>query len=205
MTGLMGLPDGAKVLFITLTSVGRPGFAFLMKAWVKLLARLRRRYGAKGYVCKKEAGKRRGMQHLHILLVSPAGRIPHSYICQEWYKLTGAYIAWLRDCPVDGNGGVLAQYLAKYLGKGEDAKVWRKEVTYSADWPKSVAPRFTKLDYLLCEGDGRWWRSGPDILTRSINNWPLGKRWMASGLNEVISCPVGECFGQPLYVDSGDG
>ena len=201
VSGIQQLPEGAKLLFITLTSVGRPGFDFLMKAWQKLLARLRRKFKARGFVCKKEEGKVARMQHLHILLVSPGGRIPYSYICAEWFKLTGAYITWIRDCPADGRGGVLWQYLAKYLGKGQDAKVWRKEVTYSADWPKAPGPKFYKLGFEEAVG-GRGEHLGPSSMTRWGWGWPSPVRWMASGLLEAIPCPdLAGCFGLPMAVD----
>ena len=203
VTGLNGLPEGARVLFLTLTSVGRPGWAWLMKRWTRLVAKLRRRWGVRGYVCKKEQGKRRGMRHLHVLLESPSGRIPHSYICSEWMRMTGAYITWLRECPVDGGGQVLGRYLAKYLGKGDDARIWRKEVTYSAGWPKAAGPRFLKLDWMMADGGmtpGRGEISGRAV--HRVLGWPYAVGWTAGGLQLVLPClDPARCFGETLAVE----
>lgn len=190
MAGLAGAPEGAKVIFLTLTSLPGADWRKLMKSWTQLVAGLRRRHMVGDYVCRKEEGSQTGMKHLHVLLISPRGRLPYREIVQSWSRMTGAYIAWLRDTGIDRKHYILGRYLAKYLGKGTDgdARVWRKEITYSTGWPKVAGPVTRVLE--------TWKAAAP------LTAWGAGAWWTAAGLMVQAAGFHGcECFGRILEVD----
>lgn len=138
----LGIREAGGGLFITLTTGWEDSDETrgeLMRAWSRMAARLRRRYGPFEAAVKKEVGAK-GKLHLHIALVG-IDYIPQRTLTELWEASSGWRVTWVNKVRDEM---LIGRYLAKYLAKGQCAGEARKSVTYSRGWPK--LPRLGKLE-----------------------------------------------------------
>jgi len=156
------LHNGEPTKFLTLTCRWVDGMdpvatcGRMMRAWNKLLKRLRRFHGdreVEAFWVLEET--KEGAPHLHIAL-----RMPYTaqrFISQWWRDLTGWYIVDIRNMAGFKDR---VRYVAKYLGKGPgkfgNHKRYSRTRRYLKDWhrPEPEQPKF---------GEPRWQRLGSTL------------------------------------------
>lgn len=126
-----GIYEFGPAAKLELTS--RPGATWkeIMRAWSKMIARIRETVPDAQYAAVKEAGPDTGMLHLHVIVVR------WKYILQRqlsswWDDFMGAPVVWVRK--VDSSNAVY--YVTKHITK--DVARMRNAVTYSRGFPKHV-------------------------------------------------------------------
>ncbi len=128
--------SGKPTAFITLTvnpATGRgpdDRARMLSWAWRQVIKKAKKRYGYKKipYICVFEATKK-GEPHLHIL--ARVKWIDQSWLSQQMKSLIGAPIVDIRRIT---SLGMVASYIAKYIGKQPHRFAHSKRYWSSKDW-----------------------------------------------------------------------
>ena len=123
-----------KLRFLTLTTAGKAPRTVKETAddWRAFVKRVRRRYGEFEFLKVVEWTKS-GLEHLHILFRGPY--IPQEWISSTWEEIHGAKITYVEE--VKGTRATIANYLTKYIVKGEERFNWSKNWVYPGfvgDW-----------------------------------------------------------------------
>src|SRR5574341_2564684 len=114
---------------LTLTSKPRTSWRQMMSWWTHMVEDLRLSQPNIEYTCIKEAGPRRGMKHLHVIL-APWIEVPQNELSAMWERVSGAKIVWIEWVYGRDPAEEAAKYVAKHL------RGVRKNVTYSEGWPE---------------------------------------------------------------------
>jgi len=130
---------GQKLRFLTLTTAGKvpKTHAETTRDWAEFARRARREYGTFEFF-KVVEFTRSGLEHLHVLF--RGSYIPQGWTSDEWESIHGAKITFIEE--VKGTRANVANYLVKYILKGEERYSWSKNWVYQgfvADWKKVLA------------------------------------------------------------------
>jgi hypothetical protein len=122
-----------RAAFLTLTT--KPGLTWpqIMRAFSKFIRALRRRSPDLAYAAIKQEGLKRGMKHLHVLLLNWEYRDQRD-LSALWARYTDSPIVDIRKLRGSNATGYVAHYSARANAN------WRKCVTYSSNWPAPEPP-----------------------------------------------------------------
>lgn len=139
---LSGLEGQSWTSLMTLTT--RPGttWPMVMKAFSRLVKRIRLNGSHVEYAAVKEEGPSTGMKHLHVILTGSTW-VAYGWLTAQWKSLIGAWNVDVRRL----NGTKVAAYVSGYLAKWVGPV--RKVVTFSKNFrlPYAAPEGITVLSY----------------------------------------------------------